>query len=68
MPNLTDEQKTYLLNPFLDEEIRAAAFSMGPAKAPGPDGIPPGFFQKHCRWWVGKYVKLWTISSLGGSC
>lgn len=33
--------------PFIDEEIKMAFFHMHPSKSPGPDGMSPGFYQKH---------------------
>ncbi|XP_030479434.1 uncharacterized protein LOC115696684 [Cannabis sativa] len=36
-----------LLQSILDEEVKVAVFSMHPDKAPGPDGMGPGFFQHH---------------------
>lgn len=34
------------MEPFSQEEIKAAMFSMKPTKSPGPDGISPVFLQK----------------------
>lgn len=37
-----------LLNiPFTNEEIKEACFCSKPLKSPGPDGVPPIFFQKN---------------------
>lgn len=36
-----------LLQEFRKEEVDAALKQMGPFKAPGPDGIPAGFYQHH---------------------
>ncbi|KAL0378826.1 UNVERIFIED_CONTAM: hypothetical protein Sradi_3188100 [Sesamum radiatum] len=35
-----------LVQPFTASEVRNALFSMSPFKSPGPDGMPPLFFQK----------------------
>jgi len=36
-----------LLAPFEKEEVKIALFQMFPTKAPGPDGMPAHFFQRH---------------------
>jgi len=55
-----------LLRPFASEEVKAALFSMFPDKAPGPDGMNPGFFQ---HYWdvVGVDVTAFVINCLN-SC
>lgn len=36
-----------MLRRFSNEELRFALFDMKPDKSPGPDGLPPGFFQHY---------------------
>ena len=37
-----------LLNaPYMHEEVKHVLFQMFPTKAPGPDGFPAHFFQRH---------------------
>ena len=38
---------TMLNAPYTKEEVKAALFQMFPTKAPGPDGFPAHFFQRH---------------------
>lgn len=44
---ITHDQNRELLKEVTQEEVKATIFHMYPDKAPGPDGIPPTFFQKH---------------------
>ncbi|XP_060972631.1 uncharacterized protein LOC133038482 [Cannabis sativa] len=46
-PVVTQEQNEELLVPISEEEVRHALFQMHPDKSPGPDGMTPGFYQKH---------------------
>jgi len=44
------------------EEVRRALFAMGAQKAPGPDGMPALFFQKH--WGMLKNEILSSVQAL----
>uniref|UniRef100_A0A803Q660 Reverse transcriptase n=1 Tax=Cannabis sativa TaxID=3483 RepID=A0A803Q660_CANSA len=46
-PSVTDDHNEALLQPVTPEEIKQAVFQMHPDKAPGPDGMGPGFYQHH---------------------
>lgn len=41
---LSEEQQNFLIAEFTNDEVKEALFSMGPDKAPGPDGINPAFY------------------------
>ena len=36
-----------LCAPYMNEEVKVALFQMFPTKAPGPDGFPAHFYQRH---------------------
>lgn len=46
-PSLSAGDIQSLNSPLSNLEIETALFQMGPFKAPGPDGLPPGFYQRH---------------------
>ena len=45
IPQVSNEENTFLNSPFTEEEIKKAVFQMEHNKAPGPDGSPPEFYQ-----------------------
>ncbi|XP_031099874.1 uncharacterized protein LOC116004082 [Ipomoea triloba] len=62
-PRVSQSQNENLLRPFEAEEVKAALFSMFPDKAPGPDGMNPGFYQ---HFWdvVGEDVTSFVLNCL----
>ncbi|KAM1781459.1 hypothetical protein COP1_039935 [Malus domestica] len=45
-PRISYDMNSILNATFTVEEVRAALFQMEPSKSPGPDGMPPLFFQR----------------------
>ena len=46
-PVVSDEMRAALANPYISEEFVVAIREMAQLKAPGPDGMPPLFFQTY---------------------
>lgn len=44
---VTDQMNDMLNAPYTADEVKIALFQMAPQKAPGLDGFPAQFFQKH---------------------
>ena len=44
---VTEQMNAALLAPYTNEEVKTALFQMFPTKAPGPDGFPAHFYQRH---------------------
>ena len=62
-PMVTDEMRAELDKPYTSEEVGEAIRQMAPLKAPGPDGMPPLFYQTY--WMdVGMDVTQAVLSSL----
>ena len=46
---VTEEMNAQLNQPYTEADITEALSQMHPIKAPGPDGLPVAFFQKHWK-------------------
>ena len=44
-PKVTQAMNEWMVQPFVESEVKGALKQMYPLKAPGPDGMPPLFFQ-----------------------
>lgn len=44
---VTPEMNSKLTASYTEVEVKEALFQMFPTKAPGPDGFPAHFFQRH---------------------
>ena len=63
--SLSEAQREFTCEEFSGEEVEKALFSMGPRKAPGPDGFHAIFFQKFWKI-VGPAVKRECLGILNG--
>ncbi|XP_061993460.1 uncharacterized protein LOC133711342 [Rosa rugosa] len=46
-PSVSEDLNLSFCAPYSSEEVREALFQMYPTKSPGPDGMPPLFFQHY---------------------
>ncbi|XP_019181686.1 PREDICTED: uncharacterized protein LOC109176751 [Ipomoea nil] len=62
-PRVTQTQNESLLRPFELIDVKEALFAMAPDKAPGPDGMNPGFYQ---HFWdiVGNDISAFILNCL----
>ena len=44
---VTTDMNRQVIAPIDEKEVKEALFQMFPTKAPGPDGFPAHFFQRH---------------------
>ena len=63
---VTQDMAHSLTQPYTEEEVRLALFSMHSSKSPGPNGMSPFFFQKYWHI-VGHDVTLAVLSVLHSS-
>ncbi|XP_019180182.1 PREDICTED: uncharacterized protein LOC109175373 [Ipomoea nil] len=63
LPRVSESHNESLLEPFVAEEVKRALFAMYPDKAPGLDGMNPGFYQ-HFWGVVGPEVTEFVLNCL----
>jgi hypothetical protein len=63
VPSVTTEMNSRLISVFTADEVVQALKQMAPLKAPGPDGLPPVFYQ---RYWhlIGEDITEAVLASL----
>ena len=63
VPSVATEMNSRLVSEFTAAEVTQALKQMAPLKAPGPDGLPPVFYQ---RYWhlIGEDITAAVLSSL----
>ena len=65
VPSISSSEATCLVTPPSPDEIKANLWSLKPFKAPGPDGLHPGFFQR-C-WHIVRHSVIKEVSSIFSS-
>jgi hypothetical protein len=63
---VTVDMNEELLKPYNEQEVKEALFQMFPTKAPGPDGFPAHFFQRHWEL-CGSEITSVVLRMLNGS-
>ena len=59
---VTAKMNTELMAKFMTEEVETTLKQMAPLKSPGPDGMPPIFYQHYCSLMQFYYSSIWVIS------
>ena len=64
---LTSEEADNLVKPFTTDKIERAIKDMDPASAPGPDGLPVGFYRELWPQIKDTMLEMFNKYSSGGS-